>query len=256
MYCRVHFVFKYTKVTVIYYLYVLLSLYGLSFVVGYFVSNNKLDVHYGRKILSISFFLIATFIITRDLAPLSLHDILFGIFAPLIWLGSFMRVFRERSSFIRICFSAIDRPEDRPYTLIWLSTGMVVGYIVLLLMVQWLKIYDAGFLITMTVFISVFGDGLAEPVGVRFGRHKYKARALFTKQLYERSYEGSACVALAAISVIIAMYSYMSVPQFIFMLITMPIAMTITEAKSPHTWDNPFLHLIGGLITVVGCHFF
>lgn len=173
----------------------------------------------------------------------------------MLWLFSYLEVFRKRSKFLSICFAAIDRPEDRPYTLVWIITGMFVGYLVLLGMIEWLKIYDAAFLMSITVFISVFGDGLAEPVGVRFGKHEYKTRALFTKRLYIRTYEGSACVALSAISVIVAIFSYMSVPQFIFMLITMPIAMTITEAKSPHTWDNPFLHLVGGLITIIGCHF-
>ena len=133
---------------------------------------------------------------------------------------------------------------------------MVAGYIAIFFMVEGLRYFDAVNLITMTVFISVFGDGLAEPVGYKFGRHKYKTRALFTKRLYERSWEGSTCVFLSAIAIILAMYHTMTFLQLIYMLILMPPLMTLTEAKSPHTWDNPFMHLAGGLVTMVGCYLF
>jgi len=31
----------------------------------------------------------------------------------------------------------------------------------------------------------------------------------------------------------------------------LPLLMTVTEAHSPHTWDNPFLYLIGGIAIYV-----
>jgi len=30
-----------------------------------------------------------------------------------------------------------------------------------------------------------------------------------------------------------------------------PIAMTLAEAFSPHTWDSPFLYLVGGTTTIL-----
>jgi hypothetical protein len=39
--------------------------------------------------------------------------------------------------------------------------------------------------------------------------------------------------------------------QFLLMLGIVPITMALTEALSPHTWDNPFLFLVGG-ISIVG----
>ena len=39
--------------------------------------------------------------------------------------------------------------------------------------------------------------------------------------------------------------------QFILALLIIPIAMTFAEAFSPHTWDGPFLYLVGGASTVV-----
>lgn len=200
--------------------------------------------------------MIATFILTREGKNLDPVNLVFGVVTPLLWNLSLLEGFRKRSRFLTICFNSFNRPEDYPFTLLWVTTGLIAGYFVLLGMVEWLKVYEASSLILITVFISVFGDGLAEPIGVRYGRHKYETYALFTKKRYVRSIEGSACVALSAISIVIAMYSYMSPYQFIFMLVAMPVVMTIVEAKSPHTWDNPFLHLVGGVVTIIGCHYF
>lgn len=242
-----------------YYAGILLSLYLMSFLPGLFVTYKNFSVHYARKIFAIGFFLITTYFLVNvgKFMPTErwLHLAL-GLVIPAIWVISFLEPVRNRFKFLKICFSAFDRPEDRPYTIAWVVTGMVAGYIAIFFMVEGLRYFDAVNLITMTVFISVFGDGLAEPVGYKFGRHKYKTRALFTKRLYERSWEGSTCVFLSAIAIILAMYHTMTFLQLIYMLILMPPLMTLTEAKSPHTWDNPFMHLAGGLVTMVGCYLF
>jgi phytol kinase len=38
--------------------------------------------------------------------------------------------------------------------------------------------------------------------------------------------------------------------QFVLALAIIPLAMTLAEAWSPHTWDGPFLYLAGGASTV------
>ncbi|MCF6203524.1 MAG: hypothetical protein L3J59_07625 [Methylococcaceae bacterium] len=38
--------------------------------------------------------------------------------------------------------------------------------------------------------------------------------------------------------------------QFILALAILPITMTLTEAFSPHTWDDPFLYLMGSAATI------
>lgn len=213
-------------------------------------------MHYGRKILAVSLYVITSFfLINASDGPYVLNLVL-GIAAPLLWLSSLIKCFREKVSFLDTCYRSFHRPEDYPHTMTWLSSNMLCGYVVLVVFIYILKIYDAAFLIAITVFISTLGDGLAEPVGYRFGRHKYKVRALFTDKVYERSLEGSACVFISAVSIIIAMYPFIVLPQFTFMLVLMPPIMTAIEAKSPHTWDNPFLHLGGGVITVLGCWLF
>jgi hypothetical protein len=41
-------------------------------------------------------------------------------------------------------------------------------------------------------YITGVGDGLAEPVGIWLGKHKYKTRSCFSPRRYTRSWEGSA----------------------------------------------------------------
>ncbi|MBT3386561.1 MAG: hypothetical protein HN417_01375 [Desulfobacula sp.] len=100
-------------------------------------------------------------------------------------------------------------------------------------------------LIWIPLLIITFGDGLAEPVGIRFGRHKYETYAFFSKKKYVRSLEGSACVFLASIIVVMVFHSSFTQLQFIIALIFIPFLMTFVEAFSPHTWDTPTLFLAG-----------
>lgn len=229
---------------------ILVLLYALSFVIGLFVEKKGLRVNYARKILTISFFLCSSFLLTLFVYSGNIYDIVFSAAVPLIWLASFWGPVRKRVRFLDICFMSFDRPEDRPFTVLWMMTAFIVGYGVLLGMIQWLHVYNAAYLIFITTFVSTFGDGLAEPVGVRFGTRRYSVRALFTDRMYHRTLEGSACVFLSGVGAVAVMYDSFTALQFILMILIFPIAMTITEAKSPHTWDNPFMHLVGGLITV------
>jgi len=102
-------------------------------------------------------------------------------------------------------------------------------------------------LLAVPLLITAFGDGLAEPIGVRFGKHKYKVKDLFGDRHYTRSYEGSAMVFLAALFTLVGFIEVFPQATLILMFLVLPLLMTITAASSPHTWDNPFLYLVGGL---------
>jgi len=101
------------------------------------------------------------------------------------------------------------------------------------------------------ILINGIGDGLAEPVGVRFGRHPYQTKALFTRKKYVRTLEGSACVFLASIAILIYFHALFTPGQLVAALIILPLVMTLAEAFSPHTWDTPFLFLVGYLTLFV-----
>ena len=55
----------------------------------------------------------------------------------------------------------------------------------------------------------------------------------------------------SGILAIVLMTDYLTTPQLILALLIIPIAMTLAEALSPHTWDAPFLYLVGGTTTVL-----
>ena len=117
-------------------------------------------------------------------------------------------------------------------------------------MLVWLERYEKDVLIYISVLVAGIGDGLAEPVGVRFGRHTYRTRALFTKRMYTRSLEGSACVLASGFLAVFLLRGQLDPAQFAIALGVIPLAMTLAEAWSPHTWDGPFLYLVGGASTV------
>jgi phytol kinase len=97
------------------------------------------------------------------------------------------------------------------------------------------------------VLVAGIGDGLAEPVGIRFGKRKYQVRALFTDRRYTRSLEGSSCVFVSAVLAILILKSHLTDTQLLLALGIVPVTMTLAEALSPHTWDGPFLYLVGGV---------
>jgi len=108
----------------------------------------------------------------------------------------------------------------------------------------------ASILVMIPNLINEFGDGLAEPVGIRFGKHKYRTRSLYYKGKiwsgnFERSLEGSAMVFIVSIIVVLMYASVFTQPQLIALLVALPILMTLAEAISPHTNDGPMLALVG-----------
>ena len=97
------------------------------------------------------------------------------------------------------------------------------------------------------ILINAIGDGLAEPIGITCGKHTYKVKALFTSKIYTRSFEGSACVFITSLIVLIMFHNYMTSMQFIVSIFIVPLIATIAEAKSPHTWDSPFIFFFTGI---------
>jgi phytol kinase len=226
-------------------------LYLSSFLLGIVVEKKGIKVNYTRK--TIPFILMFTSSLLAQAFPYTATPITTIIFTCffLLWMGSMSHAFRSRIAFLNICFKSIDRPEDRPFTLLWFSTQTAVAYVIFLIMHAWLDSYDRSILLQITIIVSGIGDSLAEPVGVRFGKRKYETKALFTDRTYTRSYMGSLCVFSSAVAGIVLLQDYMTVTQFLLALLLMPVCLTLTEAKSPHTWDQPFLMLAGGILTVM-----
>lgn len=216
-------------------------------ITGYLAVHKKIKVNYTRKINHFTLFLIPIL-----LGRGYVYEESFGLFVLGALLAIFKFIFyikpiRKRIKVIAMMFRSFDRPEDRPYTLLWLTTQTAAGYLIILPMSILFREHNLLHLVLIPIIIYGIGDGLAEPVGITFGKYKYYVQALFTEKKYFRTLEGSACVFITSLIVILAHYMHFSTLQLIVALGTIPLLMTLAEAFSPHTWDSPFMFLVGYL---------
>jgi len=226
----------------------------VAYVLGLWVLRGGIRVNYTRKILHFTLFFTPLVLYEWLPFPGGLHT---AFLSGMVYLGTLALVsepMRRRFPGLAVVFAAMDRPEDRPHTLRWLWTQGLATYVVLLAMLTALSHYGKVPLIYITVLVAAIGDGLAEPVGVRFGRHTYTTRALFTDRRYTRSLEGSACVLASGFLAVYLLRAQLEPQQLVAAFILIPLAMTLAEAWSPHTWDGPFLYLAGGLATIAVLH--
>ena len=233
--------------------------FGISFAIWYagglLVSKKGVKVNYTRKINHFSLMFIPFFMDTIHISSESSNGSennfllsTLGLLSGLLFMAIFVKPIRERVNVINTAFLSVDRPEDRPFTLTWLTTQTAASFLVAIPLTGYLMSINKMELIFIIILINGFGDGLAEPIGIRFGKHKYETRALFTDRKYTRSIEGSACVFITGLLAVILFSSSFSTGQFILALLAIPILMTLAEAFSPHSWDNAFLLLVGEIL--------
>ncbi len=225
----------------------------LFYVCGILVQDYSVRVNYTRKIMHFALFFLPQFLLSFFPYQSSVFTGIFNATLTMAVLGLFIQPLRNNIVLFNTMFKSIDRPEDRPYTLLWLTTQFLASYLVLMPLIYYLNQHQLRDLLYIPILIIGLGDGLAEPVGVRFGRHKYSTRAIFSSRSYTRSIEGSLCVFVVSLITIISYRELFTLTQLTVALTIIPLLMTLTEAISPHTWDSPFLYLVGGvsLITIL-----
>jgi dolichol kinase len=148
----------------------------------------------------------------------------------------------------RTAFSGMNRPEDEPYTLFWMASQTAANYAAAIPVTLYLGWIGRPELILIIILIHGIGDGLAEPIGIRFGKHKYETNGFFVKRKYVRTIEGSACVFISSIIAVMLFWYSFSPTQLVAALVAFPLVMTFAEAKAPHSWDNPFFFVVGGIL--------
>eukprot|EP00808_Paulinella_micropora_P012916 g4247.t1 len=160
---------------------------------------------------------------------------------------------RERSSFFMLQFNSLDRPEDRPNTLNWIIAGNILPGLILIILFRFLYSYKGQqHLAYIFIMITGIGDGLAEPVGMWWGRHKYLTASFTGGPMYQRSLEGSACVFLSCMIFCTTFwYAFANERQYWACMVLLAPLMTWAEATSPHTMDTPFLMGLGGLVILI-----
>jgi len=219
----------------------------LAFFLGLIVVKYHFKVNYTRKINH--FFVFFLPYLLKLIFPFKETFITQVIIAciGLATLAIYLKPIRLNVKIVSLMFAAFDRPEDRPFTLKWLFTQYLATYLVAVPL--WVIFNKLGHTeaIPIIILINAFGDGLAEPIGITWGKHKYNVKAIFTDRKYARSIEGSAVVFIVAVFVIYLFQNHFNQLQFIVALFTVPIVSTLAEAKSPHTWDSPFIFLFTGI---------
>lgn len=163
---------------------------------------------------------------------------------------------REASSFFMLQFNSLDRPEDRPNTLKWIIAGNILPGLFMIIFWRWmLEPSGQTDLAFIFIFITGIGDGLAEPVGIRFGKHRYYTAAIGSSKMYGRSLEGSSCLFIGSLLfTTMFYYAFENEYQYWTTMIILPPLMTYAEAVSPHTMDTPFLMGLGGLVVWLVSH--
>ncbi len=106
----------------------------------------------------------------------------------------------------------------------------------------------AGYLVTG------IGDAVGEPVGARWGKHRYRVFSLRGTPAV-RSLEGSLAVFVASAMVLLALgvisplYDWSVV--LVGRLLVIALSATATEALSPHGWDNLTLQLVPSALALL-----
>ena len=233
-------------------LFKLLFTFLVAYLSGLLVIHKNVKVNYTRKIDHLCLFfipaLIDHFFMSIKAADASIMIVSRGLFVLATFI-IFIRPIRSRVPIIATAFGSFDRPEDRPHTLLWYTSQIIVGYVILVPIISVFDRHHILNLLSIPIFIIVFGDGLAEPIGIRFGKHKYTVYSIFPLKRYVRSLEGSLTVFIASVIIISMFRSSFDHFQFLLALAAIPIAMTLAEAVSPHTWDDPLMVIIGSALT-------
>jgi len=141
-----------------------------------------------------------------------------------------------------VLYEAIARPQDAPHR----TWFILVPYFATL----------GGGLVSNLAFgpvalvgylVTGLGDAIGEPVGTRFGAHRYHVRSLSSVPA-TRSLEGSTAVlVLSAVALAIAAAAspaitlgWAAAPR----LVVIAAACALVEAVSPHGWDNLTMQIV------------
>lgn len=239
------------------------SLFGIELAwecfLSWIVLRYNIKINYTRKLgnlIKVPKYFIADFLPNYTSSALSMTMAL--AISQTLFAMMFYRKNRERFAACAYVFLSQDRREDRPDTLIFQITEDIMRFAIYfpfkLLVID---IVGSKAIIFIPIAVNNIGDGLAEPVGVAWGKHKYTTTALYHKRRFfhskfTRSLEGSACVFITTFIVVAVNYNAVNTTQFWVTFAILPFLMTIAEAKAPHTNDGPFMALIGcGFLTVV-----
>ena len=186
-----------------------------------------LKINYTRKLahlLRIPKFFLSQYLPGFDTNKINL--LLVFAFSQLLYVLMFLRWTREKLPLFQFIFVSQNRVEDQPSTLIFQVTEDIMRFAVYYPITIWIAAQDKNAaIIYIPQATNSIGDGLAEPVGIRFGKHKYKTTVLwFDGQWFSgsftRSVEGSLCVFVTTNAVVSVEYAFcvFSNAQYLYLI--------------------------------------
>ncbi|MCC6487947.1 MAG: hypothetical protein IT364_10645 [Candidatus Hydrogenedentes bacterium] len=139
-------------------------------------------------------------------------------------------------------YEAIAREKDAPHRTLYIAVPYAATLAGGVLSSIWFgPMAMTGFLVTG------LGDAVGEPVGTRFGQHRYRVPSMRGVRC-TRSLEGSFAVFIvSALSVLAAMYFTAGAgfnARVLVSAILIGVAAALCEAVSPHGWDNLTMQLV------------
>ena len=138
----------------------------------------------------------------------------------------------------RLAFLGYARDSDRPHAAFHVWFSWLVSLVGLELVDRLFGSIETTRLATLVLGIA---DALAEPIGRRFGRHRYQVYGILAPQGSTRSWEGSLAVALSTAIIMILsgrLLSGMAWPILIVEGVVIGLFVAIIEAWTPHGLDN------------------
>ena len=170
------------------------------------------------------------------------HVCLFGGMTSLVVLDAIVRGAGHPR------YEAIARERDAPHRTWYIVVPYLATLVGGLVAAAWFpRTAVIGYL------VCGIGDAVGEPIGVRFGRHRY--RVLIPGRVpCERSVEGSLGVFVA--STIAAFVGGLSIPgveaglPLVLRAVLVGFVAAVLEAVSPHGWDNAVLMIVPAAIGV------
>lgn len=205
---------------------------GAAMLVGYLRAVRQVAAPYTRKIFHFTIFTMAGVIQVFAGLP---GVVIFGSIVSLAVLGAIYR--GDGCAF----YDALARPSDRPrgtfFIVVPLVTTAAGGVLCNLLFPQFAYV---GYL------VCGWGDALGEPVGTRWGRHRYRVPSLRGVRA-SRSLEGSTAVlaggaTAAFIGLILAGMPPVTAAS---LAIAAGVAGALVEAVSTHGLDNLTVQVAG-----------
>ncbi|AMK14925.1 diacylglycerol/polyprenol kinase family protein [Methanobrevibacter olleyae] len=134
-------------------------------------------------------------------------------------------------------FRGIKRNSDSPNETLYIILPLISS--VIWLICSWP--FFSREIILISTFVVALADAIAEPIGAKFGNHKYKIKSLKGDKTY-RSIEGSSSV-LAVATIILFLFTHNLIISLLI-----GIVVSIVEAISPRGTDNLTIPVICAIL--------